>query len=606
MKHQTTSPKKLKFRLFTIVFVLVLFSGLGQAAETTVFHDDLEGDWTADWHADAGTWEVGIPTSGPNEAHSEQKCAATILNGNYTTSVNSRIIRHTSFVVPEVSEDPRLRFWHWYSFSSGDYGKVQIKIDGTTDWIDISTSYTNTGSSIWTYPSIDLSDYAGESVQIAFFFHSDTYSNSTGWYIDDVSVISGATTFNFIEGWENGMGDWAAERGTWEVGNITNGPDVYDGDNCIATILSGDYTTAVSSRFISPEFIVPSSSENPRLRFWHWYSFSSGDYGKVQIRVSGTSDWVDISTSYINTGGNLWTYPSIDLSEYTDQKVQISFYFYSDTYSNSLGWYIDNMELVTGSSVFNNPEDWEDGIGDWASESGTWQVGIPNSGPNVAFSGDKCAATVLDGSYTTAVSSRLISPVFKVPASAGNPVLRFRHWYSFSSGDYGKVQIKIQGTADWEDITNAYYINTGGDIYTYTYLPIADYAERMVRIAFLFHSDTYSNSTGWYIDDILIEGLPTSVEDTPESSGTYLSQNVPNPFSSSTLITYSLKEVEYVCLTVYNEVGQVVRSLINQTQQPGKYTIDFSANGLSDGIYFYQLKHGNGLTETKKMIKSTY
>ena len=42
----------------------------------------------------------------------------------------------------------------------------------------------------------------------------------------------------------------------------------------------GNYYDNTASRLSSPTFTVPSASENPRLRFHHWYSFSAADFGK--------------------------------------------------------------------------------------------------------------------------------------------------------------------------------------------------------------------------------------------------------------------------------------------------------------------------------------
>ncbi|WP_372947837.1 choice-of-anchor J domain-containing protein, partial [Mariniphaga sp.] len=235
---------------FYLIIVLTFFVLFVKAnTQSVIWSETFEGDWTANWHADAGTWEAGIPTSGPNAAHSGDKCAATVLGGNYNTNVQSRLIRHNSFTVPSASENPRLRFWHWYSMGPNDYGKVQIKVDGTTDWVDISPSYINTGSDVWTYPSIDLSDYAGQSVQIAFYIYSNPFDVSTGWYIDDVEVLTGPMTFNNPEDWESGLGEWASESGTWEVGTPSGGPgEAYEGQQCAATVLNGNYATSVSSR----------------------------------------------------------------------------------------------------------------------------------------------------------------------------------------------------------------------------------------------------------------------------------------------------------------------------------------------------------------------
>ncbi len=526
------NPKNHNMRkIFTLTSILLFLAVIHTHASTqdTLWHETFESDWTANWYVESGTWEVGEPTSGPENAYQGNKCAATVLGGNYSEPVDSRLIRHSKFIVPQASENPRLRFWHWYSFSTDDYGKVQIRVDGTDEWEDISTLYSNTSSNTWTYPFLDLSEYAGKSVQIAFYFHSNQagqyYSNvSSGWYIDNIEIVTGDITFNNVEGWENGIGDWASEKGTWEIGTPTSGPsNVYNGQNCAATVLDGNYAEPVDSKLISPKITIPNASENPRLRFWHWYSFSTDDYGKVQIRVDGTDEWEDISPSYSNTGSSVWTYPFLDLSEYAGKSVQIAFYFHSNQagqyYSNvSSGWYIDNIEIVTGDITFNNVEGWENGIGDWASEKGTWEIGTPTSGPSNVYNGQNCAATVLDGNYAEPVDSKLISPKITIPNASENPRLRFWHWYSFSTDDYGKVQIRVDGTDEWEDISTL-YSNTSSNTWTYPFLDLSEYAGKSVQFAFYFHSNQagqyYSNvASGWYIDDIIIGS------DTPGSNET--------------------------------------------------------------------------------------
>jgi hypothetical protein len=72
-----------------------------------------------------------------------------------------------------------------------------------------------------------------------------------------------------------------------------------------------------------------------------------------------------------------------------------------------------------------------------------------------------------------------------------------------------------------------------------------------------------------------------------------LSQNLPNPFSRNTQIRYALPQVEdkiTVHLAVYDITGRLVEILVNQSQEPGYYTISWDANSYSNGIYFYRLK----------------
>jgi hypothetical protein len=163
--------------------------------------------------------------------------------------------------------------------------------------------------------------------------------------------------------------------------------------------------------------------------------------------------------------------------------------------------------VITGPVIFNNPEDFELGIGDWAAERGTWEVGEPTAGPDSAYSPPNCAGTVLDGNYWEPVDSRLISPPFVVPPATDNPALQFWHWYSFSDYDYGEVQIKVNGGL-WQAISNQ-FTATSSNAWTPFYVSLLAYADSTVQIAFYFHSHGSGSpdvSTGWYIDDIYIVG----------------------------------------------------------------------------------------------------
>jgi len=80
-----------------------------------------------------------------------------------------------------------------------------------------------------------------------------------------------------------------------------------------------------------------------------------------------------------------------------------------------------------------------------------------------------------------------------------------------------------------------------------------------------------------------------------------IQQNYPNPFNPSTKITYSLNNFGKVNLSVYNLLGQKVAELVNTEQAAGDYTVNFNADNLSSGVYFYTLKFDN-VVKTKKMV----
>ncbi|MBK8945969.1 MAG: CotH kinase family protein [Ignavibacteriae bacterium] len=85
-----------------------------------------------------------------------------------------------------------------------------------------------------------------------------------------------------------------------------------------------------------------------------------------------------------------------------------------------------------------------------------------------------------------------------------------------------------------------------------------------------------------------------------------LLQNYPNPFNPITIIEYSIpfsdiREISNVSLVIYDILGKVVKVLVSEKQNSGNYKVEFNAENLSSGIYFYTLKAGNFI-HSKKMI----
>ncbi len=89
------------------------------------------------------------------------------------------------------------------------------------------------------------------------------------------------------------------------------------------------------------------------------------------------------------------------------------------------------------------------------------------------------------------------------------------------------------------------------------------------------------------------------IENHPEHFN--LEQNYPNPFNPSTKIKYSIPTSEFVSLQVYDVLGNEVVTIVNEYREAGNYEIDFNANYLSSGVYFYKLTAGE-FVESRKMI----
>ena len=86
-----------------------------------------------------------------------------------------------------------------------------------------------------------------------------------------------------------------------------------------------------------------------------------------------------------------------------------------------------------------------------------------------------------------------------------------------------------------------------------------------------------------------------------------LRNNYPNPFNPETTLKYDLPEAGDVKLEVYNMLGQVVRTLVNEHKTAGRYAVQWDATNdhgqsMSSGIYFYRVQVGDSFTDVKKML----
>ena len=91
------------------------------------------------------------------------------------------------------------------------------------------------------------------------------------------------------------------------------------------------------------------------------------------------------------------------------------------------------------------------------------------------------------------------------------------------------------------------------------------------------------------------------VVDTRQPSAYALLQNYPNPFNATTYIRYQIEATGWVTLKIFDTRGALVTELIRSVQTPGHYTVEYDADLLPSGTYFYQLQV-NGFSRTKKML----
>ncbi len=111
--------------------------------------------------------------------------------------------------------------------------------------------------------------------------------------------------------------------------------------------------------------------------------------------------------------------------------------------------------------------------------------------------------------------------------------------------------------------------------------------------------DIYNNASGCNSQEEVEEACETVSVD--EVSLVEDITTSPNPFTTSTTLSYELKQPEKVTLTIYNHMGKQVYQT-QETQPQGKQQLIWNAEGYADGIYYYRLKVGDAVANGK-MVK---
>jgi hypothetical protein len=97
-------------------------------------------------------------------------------------------------------------------------------------------------------------------------------------------------------------------------------------------------------------------------------------------------------------------------------------------------------------------------------------------------------------------------------------------------------------------------------------------------------------------------GIVTNLLIEPQIPEAYtLSQNYPNPFNLTTTIEYEIPNPGQVVLKIFNTMGQLIATIVNETQSAGRHKVKWNAANISTGVYFYRLENCS-FADTKKLL----
>ncbi len=205
----------------------------------------------------------------------------------------------------------------------------------------------------------------------------------------------------------------------------------------------------------------------------------------------------------------------------------------------------------------------------------------------------------VDGSYGTRWSSQFTDPQW-ITIDFGTPI-QFNevrlNWETAYGKEYLVQTSNTNDNSDWRTI----FTQTNGAGGFEKLSNLSGHA-RYLRIL------GTKRGTQWGYSLFEIEVFDNTTSDVNDTENNLpfnfsLSNNYPNPFNPSTIISYQLPISGHVSLKVYDMLGREVATLVDEFQNAGTYNSQFSIlnSQLSSGIYFYTIRAGN-FVQTKKMM----
>lgn len=151
---------------------------------------------------------------------------------------------------------------------------------------------------------------------------------------------------------------------------------------------------------------------------------------------------------------------------------------------------------------------------------------------------------------------------------------------------------------DWSLQGYSSCINNGNPLFTVDSIGVDYDLAGNLRI-YMLDSLHVADIGAYEYQGISFTGINESKSNIPKAI--QLFQNYPNPFNPTTIIKYVLPKSSKVKIEIFNVLGQQVAVLVNEFIAAGTHQIQFNAENLSSGIYYYSIQVGK-FSDVHKMI----
>ncbi|HDP68306.1 MAG TPA: T9SS type A sorting domain-containing protein [Candidatus Marinimicrobia bacterium] len=496
----------------------------------------------------------------------------------------------------------------------------------------------------WVNAEFDLSAYRTNSVIIRWAFASDQgYSTPDspellGFFIDDIAIKDGSTTlFEDYANDQNAMtlsgegfdvapwltlknsGGMVSPSDSAEVSVIITTRGVKPGEYYgVIRFLSNDSTdTALPTIRCNLTLTAPDhdlSVKDIWLPYPSFFILSKLQFG-VEVANEGLNDETDVQVvCTLQDGGTILYCDTSAIDLIATAETGIAMFkpiMFSEPSEFSL-----TVELINLTDDYNNYNN----IADLPLEVGTYIDGFENDYGFWEMEEGWCRSRIIDrhsgaysaqpndGSYPYA-NNLNSSMVFKPGIDLTQvEYATVRYWAIYqieNNKDFAYAEMSSD-SVNWITMQTFTGMNETWRQYEINLKPLIDEGAEKAWFRFRFESDSSGGGAGIIIDDVSIYpeaavAIDPNQTDTSLPKEYELSQNYPNPFNPLTTFNYELPRESNVILSVYDVSGRLVKTLVNQTQAAGYYTVNWDAGRHSSGIYIYRIQAGN-FQKTKKCI----
>ncbi len=319
-------------------------------------------------------------------------------------------------------------------------------------------------------------------------------------------VLSQTVDTLFFDDFEGSLANWQVSGQDWDTTNLA----YVSHNHSITDSPVGNYPSYSNATITLANSIDLSSTNTPVLTFWHkYYVQANYDFCYVEISEDFGFTWSQL-TSYTGYNTTLF-HEQIDLSNYKTSPILIRFRLNDSGTTQYDGWYVDDVsiaELDTSLTSFPFFEDFESGYSNWLIGSQDWDttsLAYVSPGHSITDSPVGNYPSYSNATFT------LIHPIDL--SSTNTPVLTFWHkYYVQANYDFCYVEISEDFGFSWSQLASYTGYNT---TLFHEQIDLSNYKTSPILIRFRLRDSGNTQYDGWYVDDVAVAELDTSLTSFP-------------------------------------------------------------------------------------------